>query len=158
MPKAKVKLRMRKKYAWWGVAGTLVQYGIPLSYIIWAYDIFQFEEGGRSLTGWGIVSVGIVVALFKNKVQEFVLDYNKHLSATAQRGKWGFTFLFVALFLGLAQYWLQNTLIFFLVLGGSNLLSLTLYSPYDRKKTEYLQLKEILLEKQREEKVKGLSI
>jgi hypothetical protein len=154
----KKKLKMPRSYAWWGVGGTVVQYGIPLSYIVWQYDIFQFEEGGRSITGWGIVFAAILVSLFKNKVQEFVIDYNKHLNTTAQRGKWGFSFLFVALFLGLAQYWLQNTLIFFLVLGGSNLLSLALYSPYDKKKTEYIEMKDLLLEKQREEKIKGMSL
>lgn len=150
--------KLKRNYGWWAFSAMLVQYGIPLSYIVYAYDIFEFEQAGQSITGWGIVSIAIVLTLMKNKIQDFVVDYNKHLNKTAQRGKWGFIFLIIGLFLMLAQYWLQSTLIFFLVLGGSNLLSLALYAPYDKNKTEYLELKDIIIQKAREEKIKGLSV
>lgn len=150
--------KLKKNYVWWAVVATLVQYGLPITYIIWAYDIFEFEESGNSLTGWGIIIIAIIITLLKNKIQDFIVDYNSHLSATAKRGKWGFVFLIVGLFLMLAQYWLQNTLIFFLVLGFSNLISLIFYAPYDKQKTEYIELKEAILEKQREEKIKGITI
>ena len=150
------KSKIKKDYVWWAVLGMLIQYGIPVSYIIWTYDVFKFEE--RSLTGWGIILIAIVLILVRNKVQDFVVDYNKHLSITAKRGKWGFTFLIVALFLMLSQYWIETILIFFLVLAASNLLSLVAYAPYDRKKKDYIELKEMLEEKRKQEKMKGLSV
>lgn len=152
-PKGK---KLKKDYVWWAIVGMLVQYGIPLTYIIWAYDIFKFND--RSLSGWGIMAVAIVLILLKNKIQDFVVDYNKHLSETAKRGKWGFIFLIIALFLMLSQYWVQSMLIFFVVLGFSNLGSLFLYAPYDRKKREYIELKELIHKKEQEEKIKGITV
>lgn len=157
MPKRKTP-KMKRSYIWWAVAATLVQYGIPLTYIIWTYDIFQFEEQGSSLTGWGIISVAIFVILLRNKIKDFVVDYNEHLSMTAKRSKWGLIFLLTGLFLMLAQYWLQSTLIFFLVLGFSNLVSLGFYFPYDKKKKEYLEMQELIKEKLREQKMKEVTI
>lgn len=157
MKKTKVSdNRLKREYIWWAVVGMLVQYGVPMAYIIWAYDIFKFEE--RSLSGWGIILIAIALVLLKNKIQDFVVDYNSHLNETAKRGKWGFIFIIIALFLMLSQYWIQSMLIFFLVLGFSNFASLLLYTPYDRKKKDYIELKELIYKKTQEEKIKGITI
>jgi len=151
----KKKYQLKKNYMWWAALGVILQYGIPMSYIVWAYDILEFK--GQSITGWGIILIGIVVILIKNKVQDFFIDYNKHLSDTAKRGQWGLIFLTVALFLLLSKAFIESLLIFFLVLAGSNLLSLLAYAPYDKKKKDYIETKELLERKRLDEKLKGLS-
>jgi hypothetical protein len=146
----------KKHYVWWSVLGTLIQYGIPLSYIIWTYDIFLFK--GNSLTGWGMIVIGIVLVLIKNKVVDLVVDYNKHLNETAKRGKWGFIFLAISLFLMLSQYWITSILIFFIILGVSNFVSLLVYAPYDKQKKNFIEMQDLIERKRLDSKLKGLSI
>ena len=133
--------KLSKKYMWFGVGGTLIQYGLPLSYIIYRYDIFKSDNAMYQLTGWGIIAVGIVGFLLRNKVKAFVDDYNTHLGNTAQRGKWGVGFLTLGGLLALSSLWINGMLWFMLVAGGSNILSLAFYGPYDKKHNEYKQMK-----------------
>lgn len=135
--------KLSKKYVWFGVGGTVVQYGLPLSYIIYRYDIFKSDNAMYQLTGWGIIAVGIIGFLLRNKIKAFVDDYNTHLGGTAQRGKWGLGFLTLGGLLALSSLWINGMLWFMLVAGGSNLLSLLFYAPYDKKHAEYKIMKDL---------------
>jgi hypothetical protein len=135
--------KLSRSYVWYGIGATLVQYGIPLSYVIYRYDIFRTQDNPYQLTGWGIIAIAIIGLLFRNKIKTFIQDYNTHLSKTAQRGKWGVTFLSVAGILALASLWIDGALWFFVVTGSSNLVSLSLYKPYDVRHKDYLDMKDL---------------
>lgn len=151
-------MKLKKKYIVWGVLGNLIQYGVPLSYIIWQYDIFRFEEAGRSLTGWAFVVIAIVFFLLKDKIKNMVKDYNEHLGEVAQKAKWGFIFLALGLFLALANLWINGALYFMFTLGISNVISLIFYAPYYSKKQDYIDLKALIKEEKQRAKIKGVTV
>ncbi len=153
----KVK-KLKKNYIGYGIFGNVAQYGLPISYIVWQYEIFKFEEATKSLTGWGFVTIAIAYFLLKDKIKNFVTQYNDNLGQVAQKGKWGIGFLTFGAFLALASLWITGAMWFLLVLGGSNLLSLPIYSLYFTKKKDYTETKTMILNKRKEEKIKGLTI
>ena len=150
--------KLSKKYRWLWFGGATIQYGIPLSYIIYQYDIFRFEEAQTSLTGWGIIALAIPFFAFRNKIKTIIHDYNTNLGVTAQRGKWGLFFITMFGVFALASLWLHGMMWFMFTLGVSNLGSLLFYSPYDTKHQEYKELSTLLKTKAQEEKIKGVSI
>ena len=150
-------MKLKRRYIWWGLLGNLIQYGVPLSYIVWRYDIFKFEDAGKSVTGWGMVVIAIIYFIFQNKIKEFISDYDNKLGQVSKKGKWGFIFLTIAGFLALANLWIDGMLYFMLTLGGSNILSLIAYAPYYAKKAEYKELKSMIIQRKREEKIKSIA-
>lgn len=151
-------MKLKRNYIFWGILGNLIQYGIPLSYIIWQYEIFQFEEAQKSLTGWGFVIIGIIFFFFKDKIMNMVRDYNNHLGEVSKKAKWGFLFLGLGIFLALASLWITGAKYFMLTLGISNLISLIFYTPYYSRKTEYQELKKLIKEERQKAKIKGVTI
>ena len=141
------KVVLDTSYKMLGTGALLVQYGIPFAYIAQRYGLFTFDEGTYSVTGWGVVSIGILYAVFRNKIKAFVNDYNTTLGVTAQRGKWGMIWLTVALILGVATIFINAFLWFFIVLGGSNLLALPLWNNYDLKVVQMKAIQETLKDK-----------
>lgn len=151
-------MKLKRNYIIWGVIGNIIQYGVPLSYIIWQYDIFQFEEAQKSLTGWGFVIIAILFFFFKDKIMNMIKDYNNHLGEVAQKAKWGFIFLGLGIFLALANLWIKGALYFMLTLGISNLISLIFYAPYYNNKTEYQELKSLIKSERQKAKIKSVTI
>jgi hypothetical protein len=127
-----------------GTSALLVQYGLPFAYIAQRYGLFTFDEGTYSVTGWGVVGIVILYAVFRNKIKAFVNDYNTTLGVTAQRGKWGMIWLSVAFILGVSTIFIDAFLWFFIVLGGSNLLALPLWNNYDIKVVQMKAIQETL--------------
>lgn len=150
--------KLSKKYIWWGSLGTLIQYGVPLSYIVYRYDIFKFEEAQNSLTGWGIIGIGVIFFMFRNKLKMMVEDYNKHLGMTGQKGKWGIAFFTMFGILALSTLWINGMMWFMFTLGVSNLASLPAYSKFYIGKKEYQDDVEFIKVKKREDKLKGLTV
>ncbi len=150
-------MKLKRRYIWWGLLGNLIQYGIPLSYIVWRYDIFKFEDAGKSITGWGLVVIAIIYFIFQSKIKDFIADYDNKLGQVAKKGKWGFIFLTIAGFLALANLWIDGMLYFMLTLGASNIVSLMAYAPYYIKKQEHKELKTMIKQKKREDKIKSIT-
>ena len=151
-------MKLKRNYVWWGVLGNVIQYGIPLSYIVYRYEIFQFKEAQTSLTGWGMIGAMVAFFMFRNKIKMFVEDYNKHLGMTAQKGKWGIFFLTMFGVLALASLWIHGMMWFAFAVGVSNLISLLAYKPYFDGKKNYLEDKDFLKKEQREQRLKSVSI
>jgi hypothetical protein len=151
-------MKLKRNYILWGIMGNLIQYGTPLSYIVWQYDIFKFEEEGRSLTGWAFVSIAIIFFMFKDKITTAIKTYDTHLGQVAQKAKWGFIFVALGGFLALAELWIDGALHFMFTLGISNLVSLIFYTPYFNKKKEYVELKGLIKTRLQEQKIKGVII
>lgn len=151
-------MKLSKKYIWWGVLGNVVQYGIPLSYIVYRYEIFKFEEAQKSLTGYGMIGATILFFAFRNKVKMIIEDYNKHLGMTAQKGKWGIGFLTMFGVLALASLWIQGMMWFTFTVGVSNLASLLAYKPYYDGKKNYQEDLEFVKKDKREKRLKSVSV
>lgn len=149
-------MKLKKDYIYYGILGNLLQYGIPISYISWRYEIFKFEE--TSLTGWGAIVVIISSFLLRNKIKDFVTNYNDNLGNVAKKGKWGIFFGSVALLLYVSQFFIEGMIWLFIILGGSNLLALIPYSFYYNKKDDYLAVKEEIKKDRIMNKAKGVSI
>jgi hypothetical protein len=58
----------------------------------------------------------------------------------------------------LSQYWITSILIFFIILGVSNFVSLLVYAPYDKQKKNYIEMQDLIERKRLDSKLKGLSI
>jgi len=151
-------MKLRKKYIPLGVLGNAIQYGIPLTYVIWQYDIFKFEEAQKSLTGWGFIVVAIIYFIFQNKIKDFIADYDNKLGQVAKKGKWGFIFLILAGFLAFSRLWIDGAFYFLLTLGASNMIALPFYARFYSKKEEYKELKLLILKSKREAQIKGISV
>ena len=141
------KVVLDTSYKMLGTSALLVQYGLPFAYIAQRYGLFTFDEGTYSVTGWGVVGIVILYAVFRNKIKAFVNDYNTTLGVTAQRGKWGMIWLSVAFILGVSTIFIDAFLWFFIVLGGSNLLALPLWNNYDVKVVQMKAIQETLKDK-----------
>ena len=149
-------MKLKKDYIFYGILGNLIQYGLPISYITWRYEIFKFEE--VSVTGWGAIGVMIGIFFLKDKIKNLIQSYNDDLGNVAKKGKWGIVFGVVAGILYASQFFIEGMLWLFIVLGGSNLLSLIPYSAFYNKKDMYLAVKE---EKKKEtiaNKAKGVVV
>lgn len=151
-------MRLKKNYRFFGLLANLIQYGIPLSYIVYRYDIFENEEAKKSITGWGLIIFAIIYFIFQNKIKESIRSYDQRLGLVAKKGKWGMFFSMVALFLGFASLWIDGMIYFMATLGLSNLFSLPFWNIYYKRKTEYDELKQLIIQKQREQKIKGVTI
>lgn len=149
-------MKLKKNYVYFGLLGNLIQYGTPISYIIWRYEIFKFEQ--TSITGWGALVVIISGFLLRNKIRDFVHNYNDNLGNVAKKGKWGIFFGTIAGLLFVSQFYIQGMIWLFIVLGGANLLSLIPYSAYYNKKEDYLAVKEEIKKERIMNKAKGVEI
>lgn len=149
-------MKLKKNYIYFGLFGNLIQYGLPISYIVWRYEIFKFEQ--TSITGWGALIVIITSFLLRNKIKDFVQSYNDNLGNVAKKGKWGIFFGTVALLLYTSQFFIEGMTWLFVILGGSNLLALIPYSFYYNKKEEYLEVKEEIRKERIMNKAKGVEV
>lgn len=151
-------MRLKRNFIFAGIISNILQYGIPLSYIFYRYDIIKNEDAGKSITGWGLIGVAIIYFIFQNKIKEGLQSYDKRLGMVAQKGKWGMIFLVLTLFLAFASLWVNGMIWFLGTLAVSNLISLPVWGIYYRRKTEYDELKKLIIQKQREQKIKGVTI
>ncbi|NCU32928.1 MAG: LytR family transcriptional regulator [Candidatus Moranbacteria bacterium] len=144
-------MKIKKNYIFPEVMATLVQYGIPLGYTLWAYDVFGGSHVVKQVTGGTILFFGIIYFALRNRIKKFVDDYNQNLGDVAKKAKWGIAFAFITLFLSLAQFWIEGALVFIGTLAVSNFLSLPLYAISRNRETKYKELKAYIKNKQLEE-------
>jgi hypothetical protein len=150
-------MKLKRRYRWWGLLGNIIQYGIPLSYIIWQYDIFQFEEAGNSITGWGFIVVAIIYFIFQNKIKDLIADYDNRLGQVAKKAKWGFIFIILGGLLAVSRLWIDGAMYFMLTLGLSNILALPFYGRFYSKKEEYKELRDLIKKQKQQDKIKGIT-
>jgi len=139
------KVLLDNKTKAWGVFGSAIQFGIPFGYLAYRYDLFTFKNTQYAVTGWGMVGIVIIGMLLRNRIVEFVKQYNT-LGVTAQRAKWGHTFLTIFVVLAISSFFINAFLWFFGTLAVSNYLSLKAYQPYDNALVEQKEMQKLLKE------------
>ena len=139
------KVLLDNKTKAWGVFGSVIQFGIPFGYLAYRYDLFTFENSRYALTGWGMVGVVLGGLLLRNRIVEFVKQYNM-LGVTAQRAKWGHVFLTIFIVLAVSSFFINAFLWFFGIVTISNYLSLKAYQPYDNALVEQKEMQKLLKE------------
>jgi hypothetical protein len=151
-------MKLKKNYLFPEIFANLTQYGIPLAYTVWAYDVFGGSHVVRQITGGTIIFGSIVYFALRSRIKKFIDDYNKNLGAVAQKAKWGIVFLGITLFLALAQFWIQGALYFMATLGVSNVLSLPLYTISRNREVKYKELKTYIKNKELDKQYKSLTV
>jgi hypothetical protein len=141
-------MKLKKDYILPEAFANLLQYGLPLAYVLSVYNVFGNEETVRQITGGTILFVGIVWFFFRSRIKKFVNDYNTHLGEVAQKAKWGIIFSGLVIVLALAQFWIQGAMMFFATLGASNLVSLPFYTIARNRETKYKELKKYIKNKE----------
>jgi hypothetical protein len=91
------KVKLGSKMELVGVSALLVQYGIPIAYISHQYGLITRENETYSATGGLIIVIMLAYLALRNKIKQFISDYNTHLSTTAQRMKSGVAWLTIGL-------------------------------------------------------------
>jgi len=157
MPKI-VDGRLKKNYRLANVSAQAVQYGIPLTYIFYEYQVFGSQNAYKISMGWLIILLGMGYFIFKKNIKQFITDYNTQLGSVAQIGKWSAVFLGGALILALASLWITGAIYFLLVVGGSNLASLPLYTIYYGRKNEYDRYAKAITEREEKLNIEGVSL
>jgi hypothetical protein len=147
-------MKLKKNYVLPEIFANLIQYGIPLGYTVWAYDVFGGNEVVKQITGGTIVFATILWFFIKDKIKKFVNDYNTNLGEVAQKGKFGITFASITVVLMLAQFWIQGAIWFFGVVAVSNLASLPIYSISRSREIKYKELKTYIKNKELDETYK----
>lgn len=138
--KTKVKITGTPKVM--GLAGVLVQTGLPFAYLSVRYDLFTFRNAGYALTGWGVVGLFGMFLVFRDKIKDAMKEADTNLGATYQRSKLAITMVILSLVAILTNYFVEAFVLLFMIIAGSTLVSLPLYKPYD----EVLSLKKAMQE------------
>jgi hypothetical protein len=144
------KVKLGSKMELVGVSALLVQYGIPIAYISHQYGLITRENETYSATGGLIIVIMLAYLALRNKIKQFISDYNTHLSTTAQRMKSGVAWLTIGLVVWFATIYLSAFLWLCVTLGGSTLLSYPIWAKYDVACLERKEL-QAELDKQRNE-------
>lgn len=143
------KVKLDKKYKVLNLLGYGVEWGIPLAYLGWQFDLFTFNRAPFAVTGWGFVAIFIVFQALKQRITDFIKDYDKNLGLTAKRAKKGFLFTTIVGVLLISQIFISGFLWLFGVLAVSNFVSLIPYHFYD----EQFAMKKRIEEKIKDENV-----
>lgn len=154
--KKQTKVSLDTKYQFLGLGGSLIQFGLPFWYIAWRYDLFTFKNEAYAVTGWGIIGLVIISFFTRNKIKQFITDYNTNLSVTAERAKSGHIFISLAMILLVTQFFIDSFLWLFGIVAVSNYLSLILYAPYDNQIIEKKELQKLLDEDKLHDKISNL--
>jgi hypothetical protein len=138
------KVVLDTKYRLIGLSGLAIQFGLPFWYVAYRYDIFTFENERYAITGWGMILLAGTLIAFQKKIKAFVAEYNAGLSRTAQRAKYGHTFLTIMLVLAISSIFINGFLWFFGMLTVANYASLVPYSVYDKQVIKRMDLQKAL--------------
>lgn len=158
LPMTTTKKRLRKSFKWYARLAELIQYGIPIAYIIFEYDIFQTRTVNKYVTGGIFLVVIVMYFFFRSKIKTMITDYNKYLTEVGQKAKWGLVFTTITLLLILSSLWIRGTIIFFGVIAFANFLSLPFWVLFYSREKQYTRLKEMLLKQRDEDKIKGMTL
>lgn len=129
--KKQTKVVLTPKARLFGLSAKLIQFGIPLSFIIYKYGLFSYKNAGYSATG-GTFAVGIILyAFLQNTIKENVRKLSDESTETMKRAKWVFAWSFLALFVWVGSIFLTALLQLFLSGAVGVGASLFFWKPYD---------------------------
>lgn len=129
--KKQTKVVLTAKARLFGLTAKLIQFGIPLSFIIYKYGLFSYKNAGYSATG-GTFAVGIILyAFLQNTIKENVKKLSDESTETMKRAKWVFAWSFLALFVWVGSIFLTALLQLFLSGAVGVGASLFFWKPYD---------------------------
>jgi len=150
--------RLKKSFKWYARLAELLQYGIPIAYIIFEYDIFQTRVVNKYVTGGAFLVVIIFYFFFRSKIKTMITDYNKYLTEVGQKAKWGLVFLTLTIILLLASLWIRGTIIFFGVITIANFISLPFWVLFYSRGKKYARLKEKLLNEKDKKEIESMTL
>lgn len=126
------KIVITGKPKYYNVIGTAIQFLPILTYVGLTYDLFTFRDEGLATTGWFVVVLVILAMAFRSKVRDKMHEYEEQFGYTWKRIKRATTYIIIGLVLLGVYLFTLKLFILFLIYGGSSLLALIFYVPYDK--------------------------
>lgn len=146
MPKIKIKVskdgKLKKNFRLLGASATTLQYGTPISFIAFQYNIFTFKDPLVAITGWGFISLIILFFGFRKKIKLWAEEVDKTFGGVSSSIKWtlGWATTFGILFIVSVAVTSFIWVAFSFVVGG--VLSIYPQTVHYRRKKRYDDLVE----------------
>lgn len=131
MNKARTKVLVDRKYNFYNVLGYTFLGGIPFTWLAITQDLFKFGDDAVTVTGWGIVGVGILIVSFWSWIKETVKNYNAYFGNMGKRAKVPLFFGGLSLVLFITYISIQLILGVTLSIAFGGTLSLIPFKYYD---------------------------
>ena len=133
----KQKKLTKNSYRWWGYLAVIIHYGIPITYLMIAYGLFQDGDAGLKLNGYAYLAIIIGFAFIKNFGGMLLEDIDKHLSKSFKRVFPPMIYIVIVVILYFSKYWISHLIGLLFAIAIGRLVALYPYYKYDKKKERY---------------------